>query len=68
VARQALELYGDDPAVAFEDLAAELASEARLWRASETEHHAHADARETAYQHVDPGSFGPSDLTIAGSW
>jgi len=55
-----VELYGDDPAVAFEDLAAELASEARLWRASEAEHHAHAEARETAYQHVDPEGLARS--------
>jgi len=60
VARQAVELYRNDPAVAFEDLAAELASEARLWRATETEHHAHAQARETAYQHVDPAGLARS--------
>ena len=60
VARKAVELYGDDPAVAFEDLAAELASEARLWRASEAEQHAHAQARETAYQLVDPEGLARS--------
>ena len=65
VARKAVELYGDDPAVAFEDLAAELASEARLWRASETEQHAHAQARETAYQAVDPAGLARSLPGIA---
>jgi len=60
VARQAIELYGDDPAVAFEDLAAEIAGEARLWHATETEHRVHARAREAAYQVVDPNGLARS--------
>jgi Transposase IS116/IS110/IS902 family len=60
VARQAVELYGDDPAVAFEDLAAEMASEARLWRATEAEHRQHAKAREQAYRIVDPAGLARS--------
>ena len=40
-------LYGDDPAIPFEALAAEIATEARLWRAieAEYEHHAAQSAR-----------------------
>lgn len=54
VAALALELYGDDPAVAFEDLAAEMATEARLVRALVAERDAHACRREAAYRVVDP--------------
>jgi len=60
VARQAIELYGDDPAVAFEDLAAEITGEARLWRATEAEHRVHAGAREAAYRVVDPAGLARS--------
>jgi transposase len=54
VAAAAVELYGDDPAVAFEDLAAEMATEARLLGAVLAERDGHARHREAAYQAVDP--------------
>ena len=47
-------LFDGDPAMAFADLAAELASEIRLLRAMLDELHAHARAREAAYCRVDP--------------
>jgi transposase len=53
-ATEAVELYGDHPAVAFADLAAEVATEIRLLRAVEAELAGHATAREDAYQQVDP--------------
>lgn len=49
-----IELYGDHPAVAFADLAAEIATEVRLLRAVQTELAAHATERENAYRWVDP--------------
>ena len=54
VAAAAVELYGDDPAVPFADLAAEMASEARILHAIEAERDRHATARERAYRQVDP--------------
>ena len=48
--RAAVELYADHPAVAFTDLAAEVATEVRLLRAIEAELAAHAAERETAYR------------------
>jgi transposase len=60
VARSALDLYGEDPAVAFEDLAAEMASEARLLRAVLEEQRTHAKAREDAYAKVDPSGLARS--------
>jgi transposase len=65
VARRALELYGDDPAVAFEDLADEIATEARLLRATEAEHARHAAVREQAYRRVDPDELARSLPGIA---
>ena len=68
-ARAALDLYGDDPAVAFADLAAEMASEARLLRAVLAERDAHARARESAYVEVDPDGLArslPGIATIGG--
>jgi transposase len=53
-ARAALELYGDHPAIAFEALAAEIATEVRMLRATLDELTAHATAREAAYVAVDP--------------
>lgn len=50
----AVELYGGDSAVAFADLAAEVATEVRLLRAVEAELELHAGAREAAYHRVDP--------------
>lgn len=53
-AEASVELYGDHPAVAFTDLAAEIATEVRLLRAVQTELAGHATERENAYRWVDP--------------
>lgn len=53
-AQAAVELYDGHPAVAFCDLAAEVATEVRLLRAVQAELAAHAAERETAYRWVDP--------------
>ena len=53
-ARQAVDLYGGHPAVAFTDLAAEIATEVRLLRAIDVELAAHAAERESCYRWVDP--------------
>jgi hypothetical protein len=55
-ARGAVELYGDDPAVACGDVAAELATEARTLRLLE----AHVKAREAAHQKVDTAGLARS--------
>ena len=60
VARDAVDLYGDDPAVAFDDLAAEMATEARLLHAVLAERDRHARARESAYRQVDPAGLARS--------
>lgn len=60
VARDALELYGEDPAVAFVDTAAEMASEARIIRLLQAEQKTHASAREDAYRIVDPAGLARS--------
>lgn len=65
VARASVELYGSHPAVAFEDLAAEMATEARLWRACEREHADHARVREATYREVDPGGLARTIPGIA---
>ena len=65
VARAAIELYGDDPAVPFTDLAAEMASEARLLRAVLTERDGHARQRDAAYRQVDPDGLARSLPGIA---
>jgi len=59
-ARAAVELYGDDSAVAFEDLAAEVATEVRLIKAIEVELKQHAKVRERAYRRVDPDGIARS--------
>jgi hypothetical protein len=56
-AEAAVELYGDHPAVAFADLAAEVATEVRLIRAIEAEQATHAAERENAYRWADPGQL-----------
>ena len=56
-ARAAVELYGEHPAVAFTDLAAEVATEVRLIRAIEAELAIHAPERESAYRWADPGQL-----------
>jgi transposase len=59
-ARASIDLYGNHPAVAFTDLAAEVATEVRLLRAVQAELAAHAGARETAYRRVDPTGLARS--------
>jgi transposase len=56
-AEAAVELYADHPAVAFADLAAEVATEVRLLRAIEAELAIHAAEREAAYRWADPGQL-----------
>jgi transposase len=53
-ARASLALYADHPAMAFGDLAAEVATEVRLLRAAQTELARHEEERETCYRWVDP--------------
>lgn len=53
-AEASVELYGDHPAVAFADVAAEIATEVRLLRAVQGELASHATEREKAYRWVDP--------------
>ena len=53
-AREAVELFGDETGIAFDDVAAEIASEVRMWRACQAELAGHAEARETHYRVVDP--------------
>lgn len=60
VARAAVDLYGDEPAVAFDDIAAEIATEARLLRVLESERARHAAAREDAYRKADPAELARS--------
>lgn len=64
-ARASVALYAGDGAVAFADLAAEVATEVRLLRAVEAELARHAEAREEAYQRVDPESLARSLPGIA---
>jgi len=59
-AHLALELYGDHPARAFDDRAAEVVTEVRLLRATEGELPAHESAREQAYRQVDPDQLARS--------
>lgn len=53
-AEASIALYAGHTAVAFTDLAAEVATEVRLLRAIQTELATHAAERENAYQSVDP--------------
>lgn len=53
-AEASIDLYAGHPAVAFADLAAEIASEVRLLRAVQAELGAHAVERENVYRWVDP--------------
>lgn len=59
-AEAAVALYAEHPAVAFADLAAEVATEVRLIRAIEAELAVHAGERENAYRWADPGQLGRS--------
>lgn len=56
-AAAAVELYGDHPAIAWADLAAEVATEVALLRAVQTQLAGHAAAREEAYRWVDAGQL-----------
>jgi transposase len=66
-AREAVALYGDDPAVCFDSLADEIATEIRLIRTLEAERDAHGQAREDAYLKVDPTQLARSLPGIADS-
>ena len=59
-AHAAIDLYAGHQAVAFTDLAAEVATEVRLLRAAKTELAVHATEREAAYRHVDPNALARS--------
>jgi transposase len=59
-AHAAIDLYAAHPAVAFGDLAAEVATEVRLLRVTQTELAVHAAEREAAYRRVDPGGLARS--------
>ncbi len=59
-AAAAVELYGEHPAVAYQDLAAEIATEVRLLRAVQTELAEHAARREEAYRWTDRGQLARS--------
>jgi transposase len=59
-ARASLELYDGHPAVDLASLAAEVATEVRLLRATQAELSAHAAEREARYQQVDPAGLARS--------
>jgi transposase len=59
-AEASLELYASHPAVAFADLAAEVATEVRLLRAVQAELVGHATERESCYRWVDHGGLARS--------
>ncbi len=59
-AREAVELFGDETGIAFDDVAAEIASEIRMWRACQTELAAHEQSREKHYNIVDPEGLARS--------
>ncbi len=60
VSTAAVELFGADPSIPFDDIAAELASSARLLRALNDERDLHAKAREDHYRRVDPTGLARS--------
>ncbi|HEY6530840.1 MAG TPA: IS110 family transposase [Acidimicrobiales bacterium] len=59
-AEASIELYAGHPAVAFADLAAEIATEVRLLRAVQAELTTHAAERDNAYRWVDPAGLARS--------
>ncbi|HZE01484.1 MAG TPA: transposase [Pseudonocardiaceae bacterium] len=59
-AEQALQLWGDDPAIALSDLAEEITTEIRLLRLAETERARHEAARDAAQADVDPQGLATS--------
>ena len=56
----AVELYGDHPAIAWQDLAAEVVTEVRLLKAIQAELAVHAARREEAYRWADHGQLARS--------
>jgi transposase len=68
-AHLALELYGDHPALAYDDRAAEVLTEVRLLRATQAELPAQESVREQAYLGVDPNQLArslPGVATVGG--
>jgi transposase len=59
-AREAIELYGEHPGVAFADLAAEVGTEIRLLKTIQAELVTHERAREDRYRSVDPDEVARS--------
>jgi transposase len=59
-AQAALELYGEHPAVALAELAAEVQTEIHLLRATQAELERHARQREACYRRVDPDALARS--------
>ncbi len=59
-AKASLALYAGHPALAFADLAAEVATEVRLLRAIQAELASHAAERESCYRWVDPAGLARS--------
>jgi len=59
-AEASVELYAGHPAIAFADLASEIATEIRLLRAVQGELAKHAAEREAAYRWVDPAQLARS--------
>ncbi|MET0579078.1 MAG: transposase [Ilumatobacteraceae bacterium] len=59
-AEASIALYDRHPAVAFTDLAAEVATEVRLLRAVQTELAGHATERESCYRWIDPAGLARS--------
>jgi transposase len=59
-AAAAAELYGDHPAVPYQALAAEVATQIRLLRAIQAELAVHATAREAHYRQADPSQLARS--------
>ncbi len=55
-----VELYGEHPAAAYLDLAAEVATDVRLLRAVQAELETHAGERERAYRYTDLGGLARS--------
>ena len=59
-AQAAVDLYGEHPAVAYSDLAAEVGTEVRLLQAVRAELTGHAEARADAYRWTDPARLAAS--------
>jgi len=64
-ARAAADLNRDHPAVAWSDLAAEIATEVRLLQAVRVEFADHAEQRAEAYRWVDPSRLAASLPALA---